>query len=91
MLSHKVRLNSYSEVDRCVLFPQVDVGRHAHLRRCIVDKGVRIPPGERIGFDLEKDAERFTVSDEGIVAITRSDFGQVDEYDAVHPEVLATS
>jgi glucose-1-phosphate adenylyltransferase len=88
VLFHKVRLNSYSSVDQSILFPQVDVGRHAHLRRCIVDKGVRIPPGEKIGFDLEKDRERFTVSDSGIVCVARSDFGQVDEFDAVHPHDL---
>jgi glucose-1-phosphate adenylyltransferase len=85
---HKVRLNSYSAVDRCVLFPGVDVGRRAQLRRCIVDKGVRIPPGERIGFDLEEDRERFTVSENGVVCVARADFGQVDEYDAVHPGKL---
>ena len=36
-----------------MLFPAVDVGRGARLRRCIVDKGVRIPEGEVIGEDLE--------------------------------------
>jgi glucose-1-phosphate adenylyltransferase len=83
---HKVRLNSYSAVDQSVLFPGVDVGRRAQLRRCIVDKGVRIPPGERIGFDLEEDAERFTVSPEGVVVVSRADYGQVDEYDVVQSE-----
>jgi glucose-1-phosphate adenylyltransferase len=78
---HKVRVNSYSTVERAVLFPHVDIGRNSHLRNCIVDKGVQIPPGEKIGFDLEADRERFTVSDSGIVVVSRADFGQVDEYD----------
>jgi len=76
-----VRVNSYSRISRCVLFPGVDVGRNARLTRCIVDKGVRIPPGEVIGEDPERDRERFTVSPGGVVAISRADFGQRDEFD----------
>jgi glucose-1-phosphate adenylyltransferase len=78
---YRVRLNSYSQVSDSILFPLVDVGRGARLRRCIVDKGVRIPAGEEIGFDLERDRERFTVSEDGVVVVSRSDFGQRDEFD----------
>jgi glucose-1-phosphate adenylyltransferase len=78
---NNVRVNSYSRLDRCVLFPGVDVGRNARLTRCIVDKGVRIPPGEVIGEDPERDRERFTVSANGVVAVSRADFGQRDEFD----------
>ena len=76
-----VRINSYSHITDSVLFPDVDVGRGARLHRCIVDKGVKIPPGERIGDDLERDRKRFTISDGGVVVVSRDDFGQVDEYD----------
>jgi glucose-1-phosphate adenylyltransferase len=78
---YRVRLNSYSLVSDSILFPLVDVGRGAKLRRCIVDKGVRIPAGEEIGFDLERDRERFTVSEGGVVVVSRADFGQRDEFD----------
>ncbi|HTO68445.1 MAG TPA: glucose-1-phosphate adenylyltransferase [Myxococcota bacterium] len=78
---YRVRVNSYSHVSESVLFPTVDVGRGVKLRRCIVDKGVRIPAGEEIGFDLERDRKRFTVSDGGIVVVSRADFGQRDEFD----------
>jgi glucose-1-phosphate adenylyltransferase len=78
---HNVRVNSFSEVSDSVLFPNVDVGRGARLRRCIIDKGVRIPAGEVIGEEPEKDRQRFTVSEGGVVAIGRADFGQTDEYD----------
>ncbi len=79
--SSGVRVNSFASVEDSVLFPRVQVGRGARLRRCIVDKGVQIPPGEVIGEDPEHDAERFTVSDGGVVVVTRTDFGQRDEYD----------
>jgi glucose-1-phosphate adenylyltransferase len=78
---NKVRVNSYSHVMESVLFPDVDVGRGARLRKCIVDKGVRIPPGEQIGYDLERDRQRFVVSDGGVVVVSRDAFGQVDEFD----------
>jgi len=68
-------------VQDSVLFPRVVVGRGARLRRCIVDKGVRIPEGEVIGEDPARDAERFTVSEGGVVVVTRADYDQRDEYD----------
>lgn len=78
---HQVRLHSWSRVEDSVLFPHVDVGRGARLRRCIVDKGVCIPPGTVIGEDAAADRARFGISDEGVVVVSRADFGQYDEYD----------
>jgi glucose-1-phosphate adenylyltransferase len=78
---YRVRVNSYSLVRDSVLFPGVDVGRGARLNRCIIDKGVHIPPGTVIGEDLEHDRSRFTVSEGGVVVVTRTDFGQRDEFD----------
>jgi len=72
VLSPRVRINSYSEVHCSILFTGVDVGRHCRLRRCIVDRGLQIPPNTHIGYDLEKDRERgFTVTDSGIVVVGR--------------------
>jgi glucose-1-phosphate adenylyltransferase len=68
--SPQVRINSFAHVEECVLLDSVDVGRHARLRRTIVDKGVRIPPGTEIGFDPVEDARRFSVSD-GIVVVPK--------------------
>ena len=74
-------VNSFSRIAESVLFPNVNVGRGAQLRRCIVDKGVRIPPGEVIGEDPAGDRKRFTVSEGGVVVVTREDVGQRDEFD----------
>ncbi|MDH4016450.1 MAG: glucose-1-phosphate adenylyltransferase [Actinomycetota bacterium] len=79
--SDGVRVNSYAQVEDSVLFPRVEVGRGARLRRCIVDKGVRIHPGDVIGEDPVRDAERFTVSENGVVVVTRTAYDQRDEYD----------
>ncbi len=73
VLSPGVRIHSYAQVDGCVLLNNVRVGRHAEVRNAIIDKNVEIPEGAKIGFDLERDRERFTVSDEGIVVIGKGD------------------
>jgi glucose-1-phosphate adenylyltransferase len=71
ILFPNVRVEEGSIVEHSLLFPGVTVGEGAHLRRTIVDKHVTIPPGERIGFNLGRDAARFTVSDGGIVVIPK--------------------
>jgi glucose-1-phosphate adenylyltransferase len=73
VLSPNVRINSYAEVSESILFHNVVIGMRAKVRRAIIDKGVRIPPGMRIGYDLEKDKERFYVSEEGIVVIPKGE------------------
>jgi glucose-1-phosphate adenylyltransferase len=56
-------------VEESVLFHQVTIGRHARIRRAIIDKGVKVPAYTQIGFDLELDRQRFHVSPEGIVVV----------------------
>jgi glucose-1-phosphate adenylyltransferase len=71
ILFPNVRVEEGAVVEHSLLFFGVTVGEGSHLRRTIVDKHVTIPPGERIGFDLERDSQRFTVSDCGIVVIPK--------------------
>ena len=72
ILSPEVRVNSYSQVDECILMNGVDVGRYAKLSRVIVDKYVRIPSGTEIGYNLEEDRRRFSVTEGGVVVIPRN-------------------
>ncbi|HVE72799.1 MAG TPA: glucose-1-phosphate adenylyltransferase [Thermoanaerobaculia bacterium] len=71
VLSPRVRINSYADVDECILMDGVEVGRHCKVRRAIIDKGVKIPPGTTIGYDLEYDRQRFTVTDSGLVVVPK--------------------
>ena len=49
-----------------------EIGRHARVRRAIMDKNVYVPEGEEIGYDLERDRKRFFVTDSGIVVIPKA-------------------
>jgi glucose-1-phosphate adenylyltransferase len=69
VLSPGVHVHSYAEVDRSVLLHGVDVGRHAVIRNAILDKNVRVAEGAKVGVNLDRDRNRFVVSDGGIVVV----------------------
>ena len=69
VLSRGVRVHSLAQVEDCIIFPDVDIGAKARIKRCIIDRGVTIDTGDIIGYDPEKDRKRFYVSDTGIVVI----------------------
>ncbi|MCL4111401.1 UNVERIFIED_CONTAM: hypothetical protein GTU68_032309 [Idotea baltica] len=74
IVSPNCRVNSWACVEDSILFEGVTVGRHAHIRRTIIDKGVAIPEGFRIGFDPAEDrANGFSVSESGLVSIGKHD------------------
>ncbi len=74
ILSSNVRVNSFALVENSILFEGVDVGRHSRIRRAIIDKDVKIPPGTTIGHDLDHDRQRgFTVTEQGVVVIAKAE------------------
>ena len=66
-----VRVHYDAHVTDSIVFPGVAISAGARVNRCIIDKNVVIPPGTRVGFDRDADAERFTISDHGIVVIPK--------------------
>lgn len=73
VLGRAIHSHSHSLVENSVLFDGVHIGRHSQVRRTIIDKDVIVPPGIRIGYDLEEDRARgFTVTDSGVVVVPKS-------------------
>jgi glucose-1-phosphate adenylyltransferase len=73
VLGYDVRVNSYSEVEDSIIFNHVIVGRHCRIRRAIIDRHVSLPEGTVIGYDLEADRARYSVTENGIVVVVRAE------------------
>jgi len=71
ILSNRVFVDEGAEVDDSILLSGVIIGKGAKVRRTIIDKWVKVPDGDSIGYDLEKDRHRYTVTDSGIVVVPR--------------------
>lgn len=72
VLSPFCRINSYALVEESILMHGVHVGRHAKIRKTIIDKGVEIPAHSRIGYDREEDEARgFYVSEGGVTVVPK--------------------
>ena len=71
ILGSRVRVNSFSSVSESIIFDGVEIGRHARIRRAIIDKNVIVPPGTEIGYDEDEDRRRFTVSESGVVVVPK--------------------
>jgi glucose-1-phosphate adenylyltransferase len=73
ILCPNVRVHSFCSIEQSILMPGVRVGRHAKMRRAIIDRDVLIPRGALIGFDPEEDRRRHTVTESGVVVVTVDD------------------
>lgn len=74
ILSPNVRVNSYAVVEDSIICTGVDIGRHSRVRRAIIDKDVKIPPGTTLGYDLDHDRRRgFLVTDHGVVVVAKAE------------------
>lgn len=86
LLFSNVRLHSYSVVERSVLLPEVNVGRHCHIRNAIIERGCKIPAHTTIGVHRQEDEKYFRVTEKGITLVTpdrlakrAAELGLVDE------------
>jgi glucose-1-phosphate adenylyltransferase len=72
VLSPGVVVHAKAQVEGGVLMDGVRVGRGAVVRRAIVDKNVDIPDGAQIGVDLDRDRDRYAVTNQGVVVIGKN-------------------
>jgi glucose-1-phosphate adenylyltransferase len=69
VLGRGVRVHTGSSVENSVIFDNCDIGRHAKVRKAILDKNVKIPEGAQIGYDAEEDRKKYHVTESGIVVV----------------------
>jgi glucose-1-phosphate adenylyltransferase len=58
VLGRGVRVDSRAVVEDSIVFDNCEIGEGARVRRAILDKNVRVAPGDRIGYDMERDRHR---------------------------------
>jgi glucose-1-phosphate adenylyltransferase len=71
IISANVRVDSYARVEDSILLDGVRVREGAQIRKAIVDKYSEIPEGMAIGYDLKEDMKNFTVTESGIVVVSK--------------------
>jgi glucose-1-phosphate adenylyltransferase len=71
VIGYDVRVNSYSQVEDSIIYNHVIVGRHARIRRAIIDRHCSLPENTVIGFDLEADRSLYQVTESGVVVVVR--------------------
>ncbi|HWP59187.1 MAG TPA: glucose-1-phosphate adenylyltransferase [Candidatus Acidoferrales bacterium] len=72
VIGRNVRIHSYCLIEDSILLDWVEIGRGCRIRRTIIDKNNIIPPGTEIGYNLERDRQRYFVSEGDIVVIPRA-------------------
>jgi glucose-1-phosphate adenylyltransferase len=70
LLFSSVRVHDYSSIERSVILPGVRVGERCVIRDAIIDEGTDVPDGTQIGVDRAADAERFYITEAGVVLVT---------------------
>jgi glucose-1-phosphate adenylyltransferase len=53
-----------------VVLPHAEIGRGCSISNAIIDEGCEIPDGLSIGSDRAADAQRFHVTEKGVVLVT---------------------
>lgn len=72
VLSPMVQVHSRSLVTDSVLLDRVVIGKHATVRKAILDKGVVVADGASVGVDRQRDLDRgFLVSETGITVVAK--------------------
>lgn len=71
-----VQVRDFARIEDSVVLSGADIGAGAVIRRAVIDRQCRIPPGMSIGLDTDSDRRRFEVSRDGITLVTPEMLGQ---------------
>jgi len=80
LLFSNVRVQDRCTVEDSLILPNALIGEGCRLKKVIVEKSVRVPPGTVIGEDPVEDAKRYFVSKGGVTVVTPEMLGQEMHY-----------
>jgi len=69
VIGPRVEIHNGSQIDECVVMGGCRIGKDVRLRRAVIEESTTIPDGIKIGFDHERDRERFLVTAGGVVVV----------------------
>lgn len=73
IIGRNTRIWTRAVVEDSILLGDTEIGEGAHIRRTIIDHGNVIAAGDMIGYEKERDRERFFVDPQsGIVVVPRN-------------------
>ncbi len=70
LMFSNVRVEERTSIHRSVVLPNVEIGRSCVIMGAILDEGCEIPDNTNIGVDRGADAQRFHVTENGVVLVT---------------------
>ena len=83
--SRNVRVHDYSTIDRSVVLPRVHIGEHCVIQQRDHRRRRVVPDGMQIGVDPAADAERFYVTEDGVVLVTAAMLRALDRPASAEP------
>ncbi len=76
LLFSQVLVRSRTKLERTLVLPNVRIGPDCRIRNAIIDEGCEIPADTVIGENRLEDADRFYVTEGGVVLVTPQMLGQ---------------
>ncbi len=76
LIFSNVRVNSFCEIEDSVVLPNVVIERNCRIKKAVIDDGCVVPEGTVIGEDPVADAQRFHVTENGVVLVSPDMLGQ---------------
>lgn len=73
IVGRHVFVGSRCVVEDSIIFDHVTLMEDVRIKRAIIDKNITLPPGTRIGYDMEQDRRRYFVDPSGIVVVPKAE------------------
>jgi glucose-1-phosphate adenylyltransferase len=72
IMGRGIRIESGASVENAVILDNCLIGRRSRIRHAILDENVVVPDDVTVGYDVERDRERYHVTESGITVVSTS-------------------